>query len=411
MNDDELRSHLHAAGRTMEPDAASLQARIGQRMAVRRRHRATTQLLSVGIAVLALGSTAVALRDDRPDRMVGAEQSVPPALSVEPSLDLPVMGDPSTSAQAVPADTFPAADDRAVNILVVGADNGACLSEGSVYDDAFGDRSSIGSRSDTIMIVRIDPAAGSAAVLSFPRDLWVSVSGRGKSRLNSTFVRDDPALLIDTLAANFGVGVDHFVQLDFCSFTTIVDAVGGVAVPFAQPVRDTDTGLYVSEAGCHVFDGEAALAYVRSRRYETFDATSGQWVADPASDVARITRQQYFLERTLAAVFETGPSDVGVLRDLIRAARDSVVVDSGLTLNTMLSLAGELRAIDPTTIGHFQIEGTPTVVSGAAVMVPALDTPTMQPVLALFRGHPVVPAPTSAETTATAPELPPVTCP
>ena len=83
------------------------------------------------------------------------------------------------------------------------------------------------------MIMRVDPAASRVAVLSFPRDLYVTIAGSGnRARINSAYRRDDPQRLIDTIYENFGVGIDHFIQVDFCTFKTLVDAVGGVTVPF-----------------------------------------------------------------------------------------------------------------------------------------------------------------------------------
>ena len=89
----------------------------------------------------------------------------------------------------------------------------------------------VGERSDTIMVFRVDPANHRIAILSFPRDLYVTIAGSGnRSRINSAYQRDQPQRLIDTIYQNFGVGIDHFIQVDFCTFKTLVDAVGGVTV-------------------------------------------------------------------------------------------------------------------------------------------------------------------------------------
>ena len=106
--------------------------------------------------------------------------------------------------------TFPPADPTAKNFLITGADNGACVDPDSPYAPAFGDAESgrVGERSDTIMIFRVDPAAGRVAVLSFPRDLYVTIADSGnKSRINSAYRRDEPQRLINTIYQNFGVVV------------------------------------------------------------------------------------------------------------------------------------------------------------------------------------------------------------
>ena len=85
-------------------------------------------------------------------------------------------------------ETFPPADPTASNFLLTGADNGACVDPDSPYAPAFGDEDSgrVGERSDTIMIMRVDPAAQRVAVLSFPRDLYVTIAGVGQPGPRST---------------------------------------------------------------------------------------------------------------------------------------------------------------------------------------------------------------------------------
>ena len=140
-------------------------------------------------------------------------------------------GEPASTGvapTAAPAETFPPADPEAQNFLITGADNNSCIDPDSPYAKAFGDRSTMGERSDTVMVMRVDPSTKRAAVLSFPRDLWVTIAGRNnKNRINDAYVRNDPTRLIETIALNFGVPIDHFIQIDFCAFKTIVDSVDG----------------------------------------------------------------------------------------------------------------------------------------------------------------------------------------
>ncbi len=264
---------------------------------------------------------------------------------------------PTTTAG--PLTTFPDADPEAQNFLITGADNGACIDPDSPYAGAFGDREGMGERSDTIMVLRVDPDADRVAVLSFPRDLYIDIGG-SKSRINSAYRRDDPQRLIDAIFENFGVPIDHYLQVDFCAFKTLVDAVGGVAVPFEFPARDENTGLNVPTTGCFVFDGEHALAYVRSRHYDFEDPPgSGNWQEDPASDLGRVSRQQDFIRRTLSSVLDEGPLNPRVARGLIRAATEYVVTDRNLTAARMLEFAGVMNDVDPASILTYQIESTP----------------------------------------------------
>ncbi|HET9546632.1 MAG TPA: LCP family protein [Desertimonas sp.] len=311
---------------------------------------------------------------------------------------------PTTTAG--PVATFPDADPEAQNFLITGADNGACIDPDSPYAGAFGDREGMGERSDTIMVLRVDPDADRVALLSFPRDLYVNIGG-SKSRINSAYRRDDPQRLIDTIFENFGVPIDHYLQVDFCAFKTLVDAVGGVAVPFEFPARDENTGLNVPTTGCFVFDGEHALAYVRSRHYDYEDPPgSGNWQEDPASDLGRVSRQQDFIRRTLSSILDEGPLNPRVARGLIRAATEYVVTDRDLTAARMLEFAGVMNDVDPVSILTYQIEATARTISGASVLVPNTDGENMQAILAMFRGETsLADAPTQVfdETTTAAP--------
>jgi LCP family protein required for cell wall assembly len=247
----------------------------------------------------------------------------------------------------------------------------------------------MGERSDTIMVFRVDPSTSRVAVLSFPRDLYVDIAGSGsKARINSAFRRDEPQRLIDTIYENFGVGIDHFIQIDFCAFKTLVDAVGGVSVPFQYPARDPNTGLNVPTTGCFAFDGEHALAYVRSRHYEYEDPPgSGNWEGDITSDLGRISRQQDFIRRVLARVLAQGALNPAVAGGLIEAAQNYVVTDDQLSPAKLLEFAGVLNDVEPTFIPTYQIEARDRQINGSSVLDPAIDGDNMQEILALFSGE------------------------
>lgn len=296
----------------------------------------------------------------------------------------PIVVETTFPGSLPPRETLPLVDPEARNILVVGTDNGSC-NDAPDLEPGLGDRVGFGERTDTIIVLRVEPQNGTAAMLSLPRDLWVPIPGRGSARINAAFVADDPQSLIDTIALNFGIPIDHYVQIDFCAFKRIVDAVGGIAVPFAAPVRDSHTG-FQSAAGCVELDGDAALAYVRARHLEFQDA-AGVWQRDPTSDVGRIARQQDFVRRAIAAVRDRGMTDVGLGRALLDSVQQDLVVDSGLTMARMLEYLRLVDGLDPASLAGYRIEGTPTVIAGNTVLTPVLDTPSMVSVLARFSGN------------------------
>lgn len=300
---------------------------------------------------------------------------------------VPVITSGATSSTGVP-ETFPQADPGALNFLISGSDANACVDPNSPWAGAADPaRENIGNRSDTIMVLRLHPATHQAAVLSFPRDLWVPIPGKGKNRINSAYVQGDSRLLAQTIYDNFGVKTDHYLQVDFCAFKLIVDAVGGVAVPFSTPIRDKNVGLDIARPGCHTFSGDEALAYVRSRHLKWVDA-NGVAHEDRFSDFGRISRQQDFLRRTLSAALKKGVFDPAVARALIESMQKYIVRDEGLlSLNEMLKFAGVLRDIDPKSITTYQIEATGLVVSGNQVLEPKIKGENMQAILAIFRGE------------------------
>lgn len=314
-----------------------------------------------------------------------------------------------------PPPTFPTAEPGARNFLVTGADNNACVDPDSPFAGAFGDRSGFGERSDTIMVWRVNPDTRQVAVLSFPRDLWVDLPDGGRGRINGTYRAGDPERLRATILQNFGIPIDHFVEVDFCAFKRIVDAVGGVEVPFEYPARDPRSGLNVPEIGCYNFTGEHALAYVRSRYYEYEDPPgSGNWRRDGTSDLGRIARQQDFLRRVVATVLGRGMYTPSVVAALIDTNSRYLTIDSGLTLNRMLEFAGVLQTLQPGAIGSFQIQSERQIIAGNDVLVPRLGGDNMQAVLAVFRGEAAIAdAPDQVDDTAppstTAPDGPDVT--
>jgi LCP family protein required for cell wall assembly len=286
-----------------------------------------------------------------------------------------------------PPETFPPVEPDAKNFLITGADNNSCIDPDSPYAPAFGDRTNLGERSDTIMMWRVNPSTSQAAVLSFPRDLFVDIAGTSrKGRINEAYERDNPQKLIDTIYQNFGINTDHFVQVDFCAFRTLVNAVGGVAVPFETPVRDPNTGLNVTEPGCFTFNGDHALAYTRSRKLQWLDE-NGEWQQDPTSDLGRISRQQDFLRRTVSELLAKGAYNPDVAGGLIETLSEYIVTDPGLTPRKMLEFAGVLSGVDPTAITTYQITADPRNIQGNAVLVPSLGGDNMQAILAVFRGE------------------------
>ena len=306
------------------------------------------------------------------------------------SLNRDPNGQPSTDAEITPSDNWnlTEGDLAAKNFLLTGSDNGSCVDPNSPYAGAFGDRTGFGERSDTIMIIRVDPTDNRAAFLSFPRDLWVKIAGSTRTnRINTAFDRKNPNKLVDTIYQNFGISIDHYVNIDFCAFKEIVNAVGGVSIPFLFETRDKKTGLYVPAPSCFEFSGDHALAYVRSRSgYSYFDPAKNEWIKDGTGDLGRISRQQDFIRRAMQRALDKGSSSPTVANKLLNAALKNVITDDQLTPISMLQLAQAMRELNTSRIPTYTIAASGEMVGDQAVLVPRIQNDTMREILALFQG-------------------------
>jgi LCP family protein required for cell wall assembly len=284
--------------------------------------------------------------------------------------------------------------DEPENYLLVGIDNASDLPAG---DSVRIGRDPTDLRSDTIMILRTDPASGRAALLSLPRDLYVTLAdGMGQGRINLAMQRGGAPLLIRTIADNFGIEINHYVQVDFASFRGLVEAIDGVPVPIPYPARDEETGLDLPEAGCHTLDPVQALAYVRSRHYE--EQINGRWVEDLSSDIGRIARQQDFIRRALRRAIDRGARNPGTLDQLIDVGLSGITVDSELTADDIFDVGTRFRSFDPDSLTTYALEGTPDT-AGAAAILRLVEGPENDAVLSLFRGGTGELAPQSVQVT------------
>ncbi len=281
---------------------------------------------------------------------------------------------------------------NAKNFLLTGSDNGACPDAGDGTAGGIGDRGSFGERSDTIMILRVDPTVNDVAVLSFPRDLWVSISGTTRqARINSAFDAKDPSRLIRTINDNFGVPVDHYVNVNLCAFKEIVDSVGGVKIPFDYRTKDDKVGLREVGPGCVELRGSQALAYVRSRSgYKYFDETKQKWASDPTGDIGRINRQQDFLRRSMQRALDRASTSPATANALLNVALQRVITDDRITPRDLLTLAQAMRNLDTTGVKSYTIEWSMRRIGGESVLMPIIDTDSMQQILKVFRGEAVV---------------------
>lgn len=271
--------------------------------------------------------------------------------------------------------------DKPMNVLLVGSDSRKNISKAEAKQ--FGTEKQVGGeRSDTIIILHVDPDSEKASVLSIPRDLYIPIAGTNRSdRINTAF-ENGPEQLITTIKQALGIEIDHYAQVDFNGFRGIVNAIGGVNVYFSAPARDSFTGLDIRKAGCIALDGDGALKYVRSRHYQYYE--SGKWRADPSADLGRIDRQQDFIRRVMHKAVRVGKNPA-TLNALVGNAVKNVTIDDALSTKDILRLAKKFRSLEPDQVDMLAIPTVATRVNGASVL--KFKEPDVDEVLARFRGR------------------------
>jgi len=245
--------------------------------------------------------------------------------------------------QRVPVADVLAAPPSGRNILLVGTDSRAGIeadteNAGLILGEGIG-----GSRTDTIMILRIEEDG--TKFLSLPRDLWLSIDGGAEQRINTAFGKG-PEAVINTVQEELGVPLSHYVQIDLAGFIDVVDAVGGVDITIAYPALDTHSGLNLPTAGTVTLDSTQALAFVRSRFY--VEIRDGIEVSDPTSDLGRVQRQQDFLRALMQKM--TQQRNPLALNDMASAMASAIVLDDGTSMSDAWRIANSLRTSTPESV-------------------------------------------------------------
>ena len=266
----------------------------------------------------------------------------------------------------------------AQNILIVGTDSGEGLDP---KDPVLIGRPG-GVRSDTIMILRLDPASDRAQLLSLPRDLYLPIAGlRGSDRINSA-IQGGPKRLVDTIKTDLGIPINHYIEINFLAFRSIVAAIDGVPIYFTTPVRDIRTGLDVAEAGCITLDPVQALAFARSRAYQY--QVNGRWVTDPTGDLGRISRQQEFIRKVLRRAIDKGARNPSVLNDLINAGTSALHLDPTITPAELIEVGKRFKDFNPENLQTFALPVSEANKGGGSVVL--MKAGEAEPILNIFRG-------------------------
>lgn len=283
--------------------------------------------------------------------------------------------------------TTPEAPGRPLNFLVVGSDSREGVAESDADAGSFlDDGGATGQRTDTILVARVDPGANTVTLLSIPRDLYVPIDQAGtEDRINVAYAEGGAQQLIDTVRRELNIEINHYVEVNFGGFKSLVDTVGGVPMYFDTPLYDVYSGLDIAEPGCVNLNGQQALAFARSRHLQFLNPDTGEWEQDYTADLGRIGRQQLFVARAMDQIGGLGLTNVAKLNRLVGVASDNVTFDDDLDNAELLKLAKRFSAASSESLQTYSL---PVEVSetddGASVVL--LKGAEAQPVLDIFRG-------------------------
>ena len=236
-------------------------------------------------------------------------------------------------------------------ILVIGSDSR--VGESSQAAQAFGSASVVtGQRSDVVQLWRVTPSTKQIQIVSIPRDTVVSMLPPDTSqygtynRINSSY-NSGANQLVKTITANFGIPINHVVQVDFSGFQDAVNALGGIYLDFPYPAKDAYSGLAITTPGCQLLSGAQALAVARARHYEYY--ANGYWQYDGTSDFGRIQRQDVFIKSLMsAAKSKVNPLTVN---SFIGSVHEGIQIDDGFGFNQLIGLALTYHSFDPANLG------------------------------------------------------------
>lgn len=186
---------------------------------------------------------------------------------------------------------------------------------------------SMGARTDTIILVRIDPITNNITMLSIPRDTRIYIDGYGYEKFNAAYSYGGARGTIAAVKKLCGIDIDHYAEINFEGLVDLVDAIGGIDVEVDETIDDPDAGNVVIPAGKQHLDGEAALVFSRSRAYADGDYT-------------RVSNQRKVIEAIIKRGLETPASE---LSGLINASAKFLTTDSAMDFEFIYSLADQIR--------------------------------------------------------------------
>ncbi|ASS73901.1 hypothetical protein CIG75_02195 [Tumebacillus algifaecis] len=219
--------------------------------------------------------------------------------------------------------TTPLPEDGPVNVLLIGVDRDP---------DSTEELRKLGMNTDTLIVAHLDPTQKQATLLSIPRDTRVQLP-TGMEKINAAYAVGGMDRLKQTVKELTGLGIDRYVMIDFKGFAQAIDAVGGVEFEVDKPLFDPE-GTVQLQPGKQVLNGKQALTAVRFRH-------------EQMGDIARVERQQRFVEAYLSKIQSTSVVDwMNSLRKMSASMR------TDMSISEMGRLATTLQGEEASFVTH-----------------------------------------------------------
>jgi LCP family protein required for cell wall assembly len=222
--------------------------------------------------------------------------------------------------------------------------------------------------SDSIMILRTDPSRHRLVYLSIPRDLRVPIPGHGENRINSAFALGGAALAVRTIQNLTGLGINHVMIVDFRSFKSLIDNIGGIDVNVPAPILSNKFDCPYTASRCARWQGyrfAKGLQHMNGRRALIYSRIRENQLNPADSDITRGLRQQTVMRAVMAKLlgFGTVVSLPFNGDSLLKPLTTDLTAWQFIQLGWVLKRAGQQNAL------HCRLGGTATSIGGASVIV------------------------------------------
>ena len=210
------------------------------------------------------------------------------------------------------------------------------------------DDESMGARTDTNIVARIDAPNNTVTLISIPRDTMIQLDGHGTQKFNAAFAFGGVTSTIEEAEDLLGVDIPYYAIVSFDGLVDLVDSVGGVEVEVRERIDDPDAGDVVIEKGVQHLDGEAALVFARSRAYADGDFT-------------RASNQRLLIEAIVEKMLSLNPVE------LAGAALEAAdCITTNMSVQNIAALATQFQSLGDITMYSCMVPSTTGWVGGVA---------------------------------------------